>query len=54
MTKTEMLNNLIQRFGFEHQNPIHFAIMMQKKYSNRALKLAYELFMQDPIFDDEE
>ena len=47
MTREEMLTNIIRKFGFEHQNTIHFAYMCETCRSEKSLQVAYLIFMED-------
>ncbi len=47
MTKEEMLTAIIQRFGFEHYETIHFAEMMATA-TDQELKEAMYLALECP------
>ena len=47
MTKEEMLTTIIQRFGFEHYETIHFAEMMATA-TDQELKEAMYLALECP------
>lgn len=47
MTREEMLTNIIRKFGFEHQNTIHFARLCETCRSEKSLRVAYSIFIED-------
>ena len=52
MTREEMLTAIIQRYGFEHPETIHFAKRMETA-TDAELHKAMELALEQP-FDDED
>lgn len=52
MTREEMFTAIIQRYGFEHYETIHFAEMMETE-SDAVLKEAMELALEKP-FEEED
>lgn len=54
MTLNEMLNAVINRFGFEHEHTISFARTIETStLSIENLKSIFEQVMAKPIFSDE-
>ena len=53
MTREEMFTAIIQKYGFEHPETIHFAEMMETEKSDAVLKEAMELALEKP-FEEED
>ena len=53
MTITEMQNNIVAKFGLEHENTIKFFRITQYKYS-KMIKPIYNKMMSEDISADED
>lgn len=53
MTITEMQNNIIAKFGFEHENTIKFFRVTQYKYS-KMIKSIYNKMMNEDVSANED
>ena len=53
-TITEMQNDMIQKFGFEHENTIRFFEITKFKYSKKLIHHYYEKYMEEYRCNTEE
>lgn len=49
MTREEMLNNIIRKFGFEANETIRFADYIDRYKDDRALNVTYNWMMRKKI-----
>lgn len=53
MTRDEMLDNVIKRYGFEDKITLQFAEIAETWLSDEAVQNMYEIAMTDYIFREE-
>ena len=46
-TINEMRNDIIQKFGFEHPNTIHFFKITEHKFAKKMIHHYYNKYMND-------
>ena len=56
MTRDEMMTQVIQKYGFEHETTIRFAQAVMDQMDDSTLKIFFDEVMKTPIEneDDEE
>lgn len=54
MTITTMQNNIIAKFGLEHNYTIHFFKITQNKYAKKLIKYYYNKYMDTDISKEDD